>query len=1021
MIEFRPSFMDGPPSDVFRTDRRMTVDAWFTANSATYAIREPGSESNVVLLINGKHVPAREWGDATFGPDDHVLVYPVAFGGGGGFFGSVFKVLDTVFLGALSGLMGLLTPSAPSNNASSQRQGDRLNEATLKTNTAKINSPVRESFGRNRIYPDIIMPPRRYFTAPREQKIDLLFLFGGGEYELGPEDFLIGDTRALALGADFRSRVFKPGESLSADVRHEWWHQAPEVGASSKGSAGLELRATFDVDPDLTDVSELTFTEDVIFIPSGAGEFPEGWTGGAIVRVEQYLDYTVESGTWIRGPLAQLAPFVGMRLEIVGPNEGTYRVGTYTPYSPPVPAEPGSASTATGSAAPSRFDFGVTPVSFNVVFDNGIFPVTLDEDVSNLSGLLSAINADLPAKLEAVESGGRVRIEEQSPFTGAGITVSAGASDVFGPSVVYETGTATTAAQPEVQARMSLTFEDGSPVTGLVNGLQRMAIGYEGLLYRIVAGSEFSIAVERLTDTGAIDGTWPGFEFNTAVDAVLTLDGSSVEGDWTGPFAACPEGEVVDIIEWDVFFPGGLIYINDKGRTQRIRVNVDMEWREIGSTSGWNRVTKSYVDGTPDQIGFTEQEVLPRPLRPEIRARRVGAPSKSTSAQDTVLWYGLKSRIPRAPTAYPNVTVAAVTVTGGDRLAAQVENQISAWATRKLPLLDGTFGTTRDIAPAFLQVCRSVGYSESDINMAELARLHAVWSARGDYYDDSVGDASTVKQVLNDMLGAGFAELTVQRGVITPVRDEPRSTFDGHPFSRQNFLKGTSLGKSTQTYTPDDFDGVDVEYLDADSWQWLLVKCRLPGDAGIRPKKVRVQGIKSREKAWQWGMRARSIMKYRRTVYNWSTPTDLLNVGYMGHVSLVDDVPGYTQSGIVDNVTYAGGRAFIEPRETFDWDGLDDPVVGLRRPNGTLSGPYQAERLDDNVLVINLPDFEMIPYSSATPTEPTHLYLGTAERWAYRALIQQVTPQGLRTASATAVNYDDRVYLYDNSPLPEDA
>ena len=154
-------------------------------------------------------------------------------------------------------------------------------------------------------------------------------------------------------------------------------------------------------------------------------------------------------------------------------------------------------------------------------------------------------------------------------------------------------------------------------------------------------------------------------------------------------------------------------------------------------------------------------------------------------------------------------------------------------------------------------------------------------------------------------------------------------------------------------------------------------------------------------------------MKYRRTVYNWSTPTDLLNVGYMGHVSLVDDVPGYTQSGIVDNVTYADGRAFIEPRETFDWDGLDDLVVGLRRPNGTAGPPRKRMRQR----AINT-DFEMIPYSSA-PTDD--LYLGTAERWAYRALIQQVTPQGLRTASATAVNYDDRVYLYDNSPLPEDA
>ncbi|SDS04115.1 Putative phage tail protein [Halopseudomonas litoralis] len=1021
MIEMYPSYLDGAPLATYRTRKRMTIEAWLLANMDTYADRDPAKTGRMVVLLNGEEVPSPEWPEVEFGPDDYVRIHPAARSGAGkalgGLLSGAFKVLDVMFLGTLSGLLGAMTPSMKTSS-SRQSQGDRLSEATIKTNSAKINTPIRVAAGRNRIYPDIIMPPRRYFTAPTEQKIDLLLCFGWGDYDLTSADLLIGDTRAIALGEDFQSTIYSPGADLGADVRHEWWHQAPEVGASSKGSAGLELRATFDVDPDLRDVSELTFTDDVVFIPTGAGQYPEGWTNGAVVRIEQFRDYTVLDGMRIRGPLGQLAPFPGMQIEIIGESEGLYRVGTYTPYSPEVPADPGSASMATGSAAPATFDFAAAPVTFNVLFNNGIFPINLAADVSDMTGLLAALSAQLPAQIRAGQVGDAVRLTEHSPYSGAAITVSAGAGSVFG-SLSYVAGTATTAAQPEVVAQMTLTFADGSPVTGLVSGTQRMAIGYAGLRYRIIAGGEYSIAVERLTDTGATDEDWPGFDFFTAVDAVLTLDDSSLEGDWCGWFAVCPEGEVVDAIEWDVFFPGGLIYINDKGRKRSLSVTCDLEWRELGSVAPGTRISKTYTQATQDQIGFTEREILPAPVRPEVRMRRIGAKSTSVGASNAVQWYGLKGRIPRAPTAYEGVTLAAVTIAGGDRLAAQVENRISGKTTLKLPLMDGGFGPTRDIAPWVRYVCHSVGYSDDDINMAELRRLHDIWSARGDYYDDMIEDNGTVKQVLNDALGAGFAELTVQRGLIHPVRDEPRSTFDdAFMFSAQNYLAGGGLVKTTEMFKHDDFDGVDVEYIDPDTNQWETVKCRLPGDLGLRVDKIRVQGVKDRTRAWRIGMRHRRALQYRRTQFSWSTEMDLFNCGYMSFVSLTDDVPGYGQSALVENVEYRDGKALLESTEPLHWEEGQSYLIGLRRPDGKLSGPYPATQVDEYTAQIDIPDFDVIPYSEAPDIEPTHLQFGPAQRWSYVALVQDVSPNGLTQATGTAVNYDERVYADDDNFVP---
>lgn len=1020
MIELFPSYLEGPPLASYRTQRRMTIEAWLLANMDTYADRDPATTGRLVVLLNGEPVPPAAWAGTEFGPDDHVRMHPTPGGGAGkalgSLVGSAFKVLDVLSLGLLSTLLGALTPSMD-RSGRQQAQGDRLSEATLKTNMAKINAPIREAAGRNRIYPDIILPARRYFVGPRDQRIDVMLCFGWGHYDLGVADLMIGDTRLLSLGADQSATIYSPGADLSSDHRAQWWHSAPEVGASSKGAAGLELRATYEIQPTLTDVAELTFTDDVIFIPTGAGEFPDGWAAGVVIRVEQYLSYQVLDGMIIRGSLDQLEPFPGMVIEIAGDNEGLYKVGTYQPYSPAVPANPGSASTLTGSAAPAGFDFAASPVSFNVLFNSGIFPVSLNTDAGNMAGLVSELNAQLPATIRASDNGGVVRLTEQSPYSGQGIAVSAGATSVFGTSPGASAGTATTTAQPEQPAQITLTFDDGSPVTGLTSGTQRMAIGYRGLLYRITAGGESSIAVERLTDAGLVDAGWDGFSLITTVDAVLTVDGSDIEGDWCGPFALCPEGELVDAIEWDFFFPGGLIRINDKGRSRGRSVTVERQWREAGTNDPWVSVSTTYTDSTKDDIGFTELDELDTPMRPEVRSRRIGAKSTSNQVQDSVQWYGLRGRIVGAPTSYEGVTLAAITIAGGDRLAAQVERQISGYATRLLePLGGGALAPARDIAPWVRYVCSSVGYSDDDINLPELLRLHDVWAARGDYYDDQIEDSSTVKQVINDALGAGFAELTVQRGLIHPVRDEPRSTFDdAFVFTPQNFLAGGGLVKTTEMFKHDDFDGVDVEYIDPDSNQWEIVQCRLPGDQGLRVDKIRVQGVKDRTRAWRIGMRHRRALQYRRTQFQWSTEMDLFNCGYMGFVSLTDDVPGYGQSALVEDVAYVGGKAVIISTEPLHWEEGQDHLMALRRPDGTLSGPYPATQVDEMTAEIDLPDFEVVPFSAAPDMEPTHIQFGPTQRWSYLALIQDVSPSGTSEATATAVNYDPRVYADDNN------
>ncbi len=110
--------------------------------------------------------------------------------------------------------------------------------------------------------------------------------------------------------------------------------------------------------------SAYEFVGDTISVPAGSGQFPADWSNGIIVRVLAPYTYTVIDGgagrDIVRGPLEMLNPTPGMLIEVAGANAGLYVVHSYTPYSPAVPANPGTASTLTGSAAPTRYDFDVT-------------------------------------------------------------------------------------------------------------------------------------------------------------------------------------------------------------------------------------------------------------------------------------------------------------------------------------------------------------------------------------------------------------------------------------------------------------------------------------------------------------------------------------------------------------------------------------------------------------------------------------------------------------------------------------
>lgn len=895
MIEIFPNRLEGEPLEKHFIDRRMTILAFLNSILAKPLHKDdPFSAS---IRVSGELIDREEWDTFVFKPSDHVEIHidPKGFVAVA-IAAAVFTAAIVISRAMVAGLPG--TVKQPG-------QGESLTTSDVRGNKVKLGDPIREAFGVNKIYGDYLVPPVKRFADLTAQWVSLFLCIGKGKFQISANNVRIGDTPLTSLGADASYQIFEPGADVSGNTASQWWHSASEVGASSTGSAGLELTFTSAITASAT-AGAFQFNGYSITIPTGQGSFPGDWTVGLILRVVAPYTYEVVAGSGtdrdiVRGPLDMLNPSIGQKIEVFGNNDGFYFVNSYTSGSP---------------------------------------------------------------------------------------------------------------------GEMTLNYEWGAPANDLLVGSAAAAIGPAGLRFKITSVSSSVITVDRLLDNGTVDTGFPGFNPLTTSAATVALDALSGTGGWRGPFAAVPEKEVTSLIEIDTFLPQGLTGIDKKGTLFARTAQYEVQYRPLGSTAAWTSVVLTHTGNTIDQIAFTDQVTISPPMCPEVRVRKLQPTTSGTQERGTIQWYGLRGKIDRAPTSYPGVTTLAVRVRSSDRIAAQTEALVWVEATRLLPVREGGAvlpdQPTRALSPAAEYIAKSLGYTDDQIDHGELDRLAAIWDARLDHFDHQYTEQTTGAEALNNVFNAGFAELTLERGRIRPVRDEPRSVFE-QMYSAQNMSQALTIDR--EILNPSDFDGVQVTYTDRNTWTETTVDCKLPGDAFLKVEKVSAIGVTSRLKAYQLGMRRRRVQRYRTDKFSWSTELDALVSGsrYLSYCAVSADVPGLSQSALLLGFTAGNGLVLLESSEPLTWKEAGAHSVGLRKPDGTVSGPYVATRVDDYRFTVPALDFSP---DVSWNIEPPHILFGPVETWTYPVLITDISPQGSTGASVEAACYDDRVYLSDNEPLP---
>lgn len=902
MIEIHSSIVDGGKTERFEIAQAQTLLSWLHANGIS-----PDRDLETLpmaVFVDGQPQPTAAWQSCLIEPVSDVEIYRVPKGT------DPFSITFALVFGAQAALKALM-PKLPTASTPNSRSGKGLDEANSKGNKVKLNSIRTQCFGLNpQRFGDFATPSRRYFAAPREQRIEMNMFVGEGYYQIPISRIVAGETHLTSLGDGARFSIYQPGQDMSADPAHLNWYPVPEVGPSSSGSPGLALTVSSELTVNAS-ASVFNFSAKTIAIPVGSGSFPADWTVGLLLVIGAPYPYTVSDGTGtggrdvISGDIAQLAIPNGAIIEIVGDNAGTYTVFSQT------------------------------------------------------------------------------------------------------------------------STTLQLNYLGGSPATGLVVGSVTMVIGYPGQRYRVTSIAPQLMGVDRLLEDGSVDGTWAGWADRSTSLGQIRIDDSNLSGGYRGAFAACPVGEKVVAIEYSLLFTT-LIGIGRDGTEYTVTSSHQFEYRDMAVGGAWTVLTQNISNQSMDAVGYTFRVTMPYAMRPECRIKRlpkVGG-ANSNEVQDNSQWYSLYGLIENgSPTSYEGMTMLTTDIRGGDRLSTTVENLIAIECIRILPILRGgiwqDWQPTREISAAVGQICRDSGYSDTeDLNIAELERLELTrWTPRGEYYDKVVTDQDTVKGYLLQALIPGMSELTIDRGVLTPIRDEPRSASFDHIYNPRVMLKPLKrnfIGSGL----PDQFDGVDVEYFDHITKQNETVRCRLDGEPGVKVKKEKLEGVGDRTRAWRYGMRVRRALIYRQDNFEFETELAGLNSSYWSYAGLGDSTPNRGQHAeVVSYVQQPSGMVTLGVSVKLDWSKPGVYKVVVRRRDGTASGPHNATRVDDKTFTIPYLDF--VPEFHTAMMAPI-IQFGHSDRWIYPAIITEVKPKGAKTCSMKAVNYDVRVYADDdNFPPPE--
>lgn len=494
--------------------------------------------------------------------------------------------------------------------------------------------------------------------------------------------------------------------------------------------------------------------------------------------------------------------------------------------------------------------------------------------------------------------------------------------------------------------------------------------------------------------------------------------------EYVGPFVANPAGSLVNRIAVDIVCPKGLYYANDEGGLNERTVAFKAEARQIDDSgspiSGWFTIIDtsfSEKTTTPQRRSYNASVANGRY---EVRMTRTNEKDTNVRAGNDINWATLRG-YSRGNQNYGDVTVLAMKVRASNNLSMQASRKINILATRMLPIWNGTSWSdatqTRSIAWAIADLCKAsygMKLADSQIDLAGLLQLDAIWSSRLDYFDGVFDSQQPAWEALTQIARCGRALPYMQGGILSVTRDS-LETIPTAMFTQRNIVRN-SMNLQYIMPSEETADALDIEYWDHGTWQPKTVRASLPDSTEQVVSNVKMFGCTGRTQAWREGMYMAACNRYRRRTMNFETDMEGFIPSIGDLIAVQHDMPQWGVSGELtswDDETLTAGLS-----EPVDF-GAGNHYMSLRRRNGSVSGPYLVNATSDPFTVIfnDIPD---ITPDVGIDRERTHFAFGLADSQYIKARVLSIKPRSLNKVAIYAVVESDFVHIADTGAPPDD-
>ena len=433
-----------------------------------------------------------------------------------------------------------------------------------------------------------------------------------------------------------------------------------------------------------------------------------------------------------------------------------------------------------------------------------------------------------------------------------------------------------------------------------------------------------------------------------------------VGNEFAGPFAANSANTETTRIEVDVVLPKGLYYSNDNGGLSERTIEGLFEYREIDDLGAPIGVWQTLANFAQTLATNTSQRfTLAASVtagRYEVRASRTNnvdldaAGNKNHRTGQDMVWGAMRAFLPSTKN-YGDVTMLAIRARATNNLNDQSSNRVNVVGTRKLPIYNSSTQTmpavddygarvaTRSPIWAFVQILRAQYGGELDDLYIDYAHLDTEATQAGAdqiYFDWIFDQRSTVWEVLKLPCFVNRSIPMLNGSRVTTIRDI-NNNIPSFVVSDSIAIDNTfEISKKLYDLNPN--DGLEVEYTDPLTFKPEVVKCLLPGESGDNPKRVKLQGVTDRQKAFELGMYSWSKESYERTQINVTVGLEGYIPAYGDIVRVQSDVPRWGQAGAI--ISIVGTTITID--QVADLSGAGPYKLAIRGKQSQDLGPYDV-------------------------------------------------------------------------------